>query len=44
MSPIFIKACEVMMNALYQKGDFIPDPDTHKDRWQVLDIQQGGMR
>ena len=43
MSSIFIKAYGVMMKPLYQIKDFIPDPQTHKDRWQVYDIKQGGM-
>lgn len=31
------------MKPLYQRNSFIPDPQTHKGRWQVYDIKEGGM-
>jgi serine/threonine protein kinase len=41
--PTTLTATGEIMKPLYQIKDFIPDPNTHKDRWEVYDIKQGGM-
>jgi tetratricopeptide (TPR) repeat protein len=41
--PTTLTATGAVMKPHYQINDFIPAPDTHKDRWEVYDIKQGGM-